>query len=232
MNNFNFFGKNVVIVNGQNVSGGKNIKLKKFDERKSEDCSNIDKIKISSVLANVNVSVCNSSAIEAHFYGEAQIDGDIEFNVKVLRQELIIILEIIGTCLTGKLNLDITIPQKVFKAISITSSSGNINLNKGVSAKQINVSSMSGSLNLNADVNDISAHTMSGDIAICIDAHQFVTTTISTMSGDVSATFNNIGHINLHTKTMSGTVKDNHKTDGCYSAYVEISTMSGNIRIR
>ena len=52
------------------------------------------------------------------------------------------------------------------------------------------------------------------------------------MSGYVSAEFNNIGHINLSTSSMSGDVRNRHKESRGYNADVDISTMSGDIRIR
>lgn len=229
---FNFSGDNVVIVNGRGVSGGKNVKSKKFDERKVEDCCNIDKITISSVIANVNVSVSNSSNIEAHFYGEANIDEDIKFHVKVLRREISIILEITGTCLNGNLNLDVTIPKTTFKVISVGSSSGNIILNEGVATEHINVKTMSGDLKTNATVSNVSVTSMSGDVELCIDAIQNVGVDVCTMSGDVSSKFNNIGCIRLSTKTMSGDVRNRHKTNDGYNANVNISTMSGDITIQ
>ena len=73
---------------------------------------------------------------------------------------------------------------------------------------------------------------MSGDIELCIDATNDISVKVSTMSGDVSAEFNNVAHINLSTSSMSGDVKNRHKGSKGYTADVDISTMSGDIRIR
>lgn len=227
-----FSGNNVTIVNGRVISGGGTAKSQKFNERKSEDCSNIDKITIDSTVADVNVSVSNSSKIEAHFYGEAEIDGDVNFDVRVVNRELRITLQFTGNCFNGNLKLDITVPQKTFKVISAKSSSADITLNEGVSTDYLKVKTQSGDLETNATFNNVSVSTMSGDIELCIDATNDISVKVSTMSGDVSAEFNNVAHINLSTSSMSGDVKNRHKGSKGYTADVDISTMSGDIRIR
>ena len=227
-----FSGNNVTIVNGRVISGGGTAKSQKFDERKSEDCSNIDKIAIDSTVADVNVSVSNSSKIEAHFYGEAEIDGDVNFDVRVVNREFRITLQFTGNCFNGNLKLDITVPQKTFRVISAKSSSADITLNEGVSTNYLKVKTKYGDLETNATVNNVSVSTMSGDVELCIDATNDISVEVSTMSGDVSAEFNNVAHINLSTSSMSGDVKNRHKGNKGYTADVDISTMSGDIRIR
>lgn len=227
-----FLGNNVTIVNGRVISGGGTGKFQKFDERKVKDCSNIEKIAINSTFVDVNVSVSNSSKVEAHFYGEANLDGDVNFDVRVVNRELKITLEFTGNCFNGNLKLDVTVPQKIFKVISAKSLSANITLNEGVSTDYLKVKTQSGDLETNATVNTVSVSTMSGDVELCIDATQDINVQIFTMSGDVSAEFNNIGHINLSTSSMSGDVRNRHKGNNGYTADVDISTMSGDIRIR
>ena len=172
------------------------------------------------------------SKVETHFYGEADIDGDVNFDVRVVNRELRITLEFTGNCFNGNLKLDVTVPQKTFKVISAKSSSADITLNEGVSTDYLKVKTQSGDLETNATVNNISVSTMSGDAELCIDATQDINVEVSTMSGDVSAEFNNIGHINLSTSSMSGDVRNRHKESRGYNADVDISTMSGDIRIR
>ena len=227
-----FSGNNVTIVNGRVISGGGTGKFQKFDERKVEDCSNIEKIAINSTFVDVNVSVSNSSKVEAHFYGEANLDGDVNFDVRVVNRELRITLEFTGNCFNGNLKLDVTLPKKIFKVISARSSSADIILNQGVSTDYLKVKTQSGYFESNATVNNVSVSTMSGDVELCIDATQDINAKISTMSGDVSAEFNNIGYINLSTSSMSGNVRNRFKGYNGYIADVDISTMSGDIRIR
>ena len=227
-----FSGINVTIVNGRAISGGGTGKTQKFDERKAEDCNNIEKIAIDSTFVDVNVSVSNSSKVEAHFYGEADFDGDVNFDVRVINRELIITLEFTGNCFNGNLKLDVTVPQKTFKVISTKSSSADITLNEGVSTDYLKIKTQSGDLETNATANNVSVSTMSGDVELCIDATQDINVEVSTMSGDVSVEFNNIGHLNLSTSSMSGDVRNRHKESRGYNADVDISTMSGDIRIR
>ena len=227
-----FSGSNVTIVNGRVISGGGIGKTQKFDERKVEDCSNVEKITIDSTFGDVHVYVSNSSKVETHLYGEADIDGDINFDVQVVNRELRITLKSTGNCFNGNLKLDVSVPKKTFKVISAKSSSADITLNEGVSTDYLKVKTQSGDLETNATVNNISVSTMSGDVELFIDATQDINVEVSTMSGDVSAEFNNIGHINLSTSSMSGDVRNRHKESRGYNAYVDISTMSGDIRIR
>lgn len=130
------------------------------------------------------------------------------------------------------MKLDVSVPKKTFKVISAKSSSADITLNEGVSTDYLKVKTQSGDLETNATVNNISVCTMSGDVELCIDATQDINVEVSTMSGDVSAEFNNIGNINLSTSSMSGDVRNRHKESRGYNADVDISTMSGDIRIR
>lgn len=232
INGKSFTGNCVTIINGRVISGGETGKLQKFDEIKTEDCSNIDKIAIESTIGDVNISASNSSKVEAHLHGNAIVDEDVNFDVRVVNRELRITLQYTGSCFSENLKLDITVPQKTFKAISAKSSSADITLNEGVSADCLKLKSQSGDLEVNATVNNVSASTMSGDVELCIDAKQDINVNISTMSGDVSAEFNNIAHINLSTSSMSGNVKNHHYGVKGYTADVDISTMSGDIRIR
>ena len=217
---------------GRGTIDGGIINYQKFDKRKAEDCSDIEKIAIDSKFCNVNVSVSNSSNVEAHFYGEADFDGDVNFDVQAVNREIRITLEITGNCFIRNLQLDVTIPSKIFKVISANSSSANITLNKGVSTDYLKVKTLSGNLETNATVNNVSVFTKSGDVELCIDANQDISVDISTMSGDVSAEFKNIRNMTLSTSSISGNIRNCHnKESRGYNADVNISTKSGDIRI-
>lgn len=227
-----FSGSNVTIINERVISGGGTGKTQKFDKRKSEDCNNIEKIAIDSTFGDVNVSVSNSPKVEAHFYGEADVDGEVNFDVQVVNCELRITVNFTGNCFNGKMKLDVTVPQKTFKVISAKSPSADITLNEGVSTDYLKVNTQSGNLKTNATVNNVSISTMSGDVELYINAKENISVKISTMSGNVSAKFNNVGYIDLSTSSMSGNVRNRHKGETGYTANVDISTMSGDIRIR
>lgn len=225
-----FSWRNLTIGWVRNSDGtGKN---QKFDERKVEECSNIENITINSKFVDVNVYVSNSSKVEAHLYGEADINGDVNFDVQVVNRELRITLKYPGNRFYRNLQLDVSVPKKTFEVISAKSSSADITLNKGVSTDYLKVNIKSGDLETNATVNNISVFTMSGDVKLCIDATKDINVKVSTMSGDVSAKFNNIGHINLSTSCRCGDVINCHTGSRGYNADVDISTMSGDIIIR
>lgn len=227
-----FSGTNVTSVNGRVISSSGIGKLQKFDEKTVEYCSNVDKIAINSTISDVNVSVSNSSKIEAHFYGKAIIDGDVNFDVRVVNRELRITLLYTGNCFNGNLRLDITVPQRTFKVITAKSSSADITLNEGVSTNYLKVKTLSGDLETSATANSISVSTLSGDVELYIDAVQDISVEVSTKSGDVSAEFSNIRHINLSTSSISGDVRNRHKGNRGFIADVDISTTSGDIKIR
>ena len=227
-----FSGSNVTIINGRVVNGGGTGKTQKFDEKKSEDASNVEKIAIDSTFVDVNISVSNSSRVEAHFYGQAEVDGDVDFDVRMVNRELRITLKFTGNCYNGNLKLDVTVPGKTFKAISAKSASADITLSENVSTEHLKVKTQSGDLETSATFANASITTMSGDVELSINASRDIAVEISTMSGDVSTEFNNIGHVNLSTTSMSGDVRNRHKGGTGYTADVDISTMSGDIRIR
>lgn len=227
-----FSGNNVTIIGGRVLNGDGTCETQKFDEIKSEYANNVEKITIDSTFADVNISVSNSSKVEAHFYGQASVEGEINFDVRLVNGELRIILKFVGNCYNNNLKLDITVPDKTFKVISVKNASGDITLSEDVSTEQLKVKTMSGDLETNATFTNASISNMSGDIELSINASKDIVAEISTMSGNVSAEFNNIRQVNLSTSSMSGNVKNRHKGEAGYTANVYISTMSGNIRIR
>lgn len=227
-----FSGNNVTIINGWVINGDETGNLKQFDEWKFVDCSNVDKITIDSNICNVNVFTVNSPKAEVHFYGEATVDEDVNFDVSIVKHELRITLLFTGNCYNGNLKLDVTIPTRTFKVITARSSSGDITLNSGVSAEYLKVKTLSGDLETDATVSNVSVSTTSGDIDIYIDAIQNLSIEASTTSGDVSAKFNNIGRINLSLQSISGNVRNRHRENRGFTADVDISTISGDIKIR
>ena len=227
-----FSGSTVTIINGRMVKGGGTGKIQKFDEKKSEDANNVEKILIDSTFVDVNISVSNSSSVEAYFYGQAEVDGDVNFDVRMVNRELKITLKFTGNCYNGNLKLDVTVPDKTFKVISAKSVSADITLSENVSTEHLKVKTHSGDLETNATFATASITTMSGDVELYINAIKDIDVEISTMSGDVSTEFNNIGHVNLSTSSMSGDVRNRYKVGAGYTPDVDISTMSGDIRIR
>ena len=225
-------GGNFTIINGRIVTdGGEMAKGKKIDRKKTGDASNLEKILIDSRFANVNISVSNlSKEVEVHLYGEANVDGDVDFDVRIVNSELRIKLKSSGNCYISNLKLDVTVPQKTFKVICVNSASGNIKVSEKVSTEQLEIKTKSGSVETRAMFTNASITTMSGDVDFFANATKDIRVEISTMSGDISSKFNNIGHLNLHANSMSGDITNCHKGIG-YTADVNASAMSGDINV-
>lgn len=229
----NFFSSNnVTIINGHVAGDDTKTELRDFDETKSENADNIEKISIDSAFFNVNVSATDTTEITAHFYGQAEVNGELIFEFLKVGSELRIFIKFKGNCCNGVLNLDISVPDKTFKAISAKSMSANVVLGENVSSERLNVETQSGNFETRATFEKAFASTMSGNIDLYIKAKTDIKAELSTMSGNVSAELSNLKNINLSTKTMSGNVNNYYKTENGYAADLNISTMSGNIRVR
>lgn len=228
-----YSGNNVIITNGQIITTGNELgKTKKFEEKRVEDANDIEKITINSSIVEVNVSVSNSSKVETHFYGQANIDGDIDFDVYMINRELKIELKFNGTLYNGELKLDVTIPQKTFRAITLNSSSGNISLlDEYLSTEDLRLKTQSGFINTSATFTNASISTMSGNFALCCIAKKDIFINISTMSGDGLLTFNNIKTIKLLKSSMSGHISNHYQGSVGFVANINISTMSGDVKI-
>lgn len=224
---------NLTRAKGQVKNEYETIKNKNFDERKFANVNDwVKNIVIDPIDADVNIFLSNSSKVEVHFYGKADVDGDINFNVHVENQELIISLEFIGNYYNGILKLDVALPHKTFKTIGVNSSSASVTLDKGVSTEYLKIETKSGNLENNATFSNASVKTTSGDIKFYINAITDINVDISTVIGDVVMEFNNIGHIDILAKTKIGNIENLHKKENGYTATVDISTMSGDIKIK
>ncbi len=232
INGRTFRGNNVTIINGKVINEGDSIFFKKFDDRKEENAHNVEKITIDSSMADVDVSVSNSEKVEAHFFGEASVDGDVKFDVKRILNEIIITLDFSGTSFGDNLKLNVTIPAKEFKQISIKTNSGNVQLRENVATTGLKVKTQSGDVETNSIFRHATLKTMSGDVDIFINAISNVELDVSTMSGDIEVELQNIGYVNLSSITMSGTTKNRHNSTVGYTANFYLSTMSGDIKIR
>lgn len=235
----NFRNCSTVTFNGTTIINGRRIdgksKSQEFDEKKVEESNGIDKIVIDSSFVDINISSSNSSKIETHFHGSAILDRDINFDVKVINRELRIKIEYSGNCCNSTLKLDIDVPvEKTFKLISVNTMSGDINLNEKVSTEDFKVRTQSGDLEtIYANLKNVSIKTMSGDVELIIKAKKDIDLDINTMSGDVNVQLNNISRVaNISTHSMSGDITNRYivNAEG-YSANIDISTMSGDIKI-
>ena len=248
-----YSGSNVIMINGTIINGNTSPgEFKKIDENKTELADKIDKICITSPFVDVNISVSNSSEIKAHFYGEGTISGDINLTTKIFNREMKISIESYGNfSINGSLKLDICIPSKTFKSISVKTTSGDIILNNGISTSYLEINTTSGDIAINEGIlasslkvkstsgdlknyaifTDADINSTSGDILLFNAAKRNIIVNISTTSGDVTTDFGNVGYINLSTSTISGDIRNNHKNKDGYTADLDISTISGDIVI-
>lgn len=222
---------NLTIINGKVIRGSKADKAYNFDERKVVQAEDFDKILIDASFADVNIVPEDCSKVDVHLYGTINTKGMIEFDVHTEEKELEINLKSTGSYVKGNLKIDIVVPYKTFKRISVSTSSGNVTIGKGVLVKKFKVNTMSGDIKALLTALKTLANTMSGDVNLCIEALEDVEISISTMSGDVTTLLNNIGKLNVSINSMSGNFTNLHKGKDGYTADVEISTMSGDIEI-
>ena len=226
----NRIGNVVINIGGKFISNDGIMKAQKFDERKSADCSKITKITIDATFGSVNVNAVDSSNVEAHLSGEAIIDGELKFDVIVENSELKIELSSTGNFFNGNMNLDITIPKKMFKKITLKSVSASFDI-EGATTDALNVKTTSGYLNSNVTANKFDINTISGFVKMNIYAKKDIEMKVSTINGFVSVELDNISELDLTTKSISGKIANRYKEDDGYFAKVDISTVSGDIEI-
>ena len=233
INGVSFSGSNIQIIGNRILGGEAAGKKQTIDDKREIDSSNVEKMSINSIFADVRIVPSDSNKIEVWCHGEAEISGVINFDVQTVENLLKVILEFNGDFwwYQGTIRLDITVPKKLFKKISFESKSSDLTVENGVLAEVIKADTMSGDVEIAFSSNEIEVSTQSGDVDLEVNATSDVRAKVSTMSGDVTACFNNIGQLNLSTKTMSGDVENHHKARNGYTANVNITTMSGDIDI-
>ncbi len=224
---------NVIVIDNPfaNIIGKK--ELKEYDERKTEIAEDVENIIVDSTIADVNISVSDSSNIEVHFYGEAKLDNDLNLDIEHKKDDVIIKLKYNGTSVNENLKLDISIPNNQYNLIKVESASANISLSECISAKRIELNTSSGDVITDATFVETNISTMSGDVELYINSNEDISMDISTMSGDISIQVDNIDSIDFSTSTMTGDIRNKHEGSlGGYNAKGELSTMSGDIIVK
>lgn len=93
-------------------------KLFGFDERDSKPARMFEKIFVYSTIAAINIEATNSSdAIQTHFHGCANIEGNVDVRTYTRDNTLVIMVKCAGKCYNSTLSVDITIPQEKIKEI-------------------------------------------------------------------------------------------------------------------
>lgn len=234
MNGCNICNANsMTIVNGRIVGGSfSSAESKKIDERKSIRVDDINKIKVDSDLADVTVSVGSCDTVEVHYHGEVATDGNIEWSLTKSDDEINIVAKMDANIFNGSLKLDVVIPQKRFRLISVKCQNGTAEFHKNVKTSRLKVNSQNGSIESEADFEEITAQTRNGSVDISISAKSDIEISASSMNGNVNVELDNIGSCHISTSSMNGSARNRHNSTGKYKATGEISSMNGNVRIQ
>lgn len=229
-------GSNVTIINGEVVSGNfdsNNLKLQKFDEKKVANISMVDTIKITSSCVDISVTTSEElDVLEAHLYGEAELEGDIKFELKKIKNILFILLEFNGCCFNSNLQLTVNLPFNFDESLFISTNSSDVKVEEKVKVSELALNTTSGDLTVNSDFHYGVFNTTSGDIDLHVNAKHDVTFKINATSGDISARFDNIKYFNVSTSSCSGEIKRRYKQSNYgFRAAGQIITTSGDILI-
>ena len=231
---------NTGVING-NISNGsmetnfESIPVTRFKEMKSEDAQKVERITINSTFVDVEVIASKSSKlVEAHFFGEATVVGNINFEVCLVGSELKISLTSDTGChISGRLCFTVLVPEKNFQQISVNTTSADITLRENVFTDFLKVKTQSGDLDTSATFACANISTKSGDVEMFLLAQQNTDMRISTTSGDVSINLHNIRQVSFAATSMCGNIKNHHiKTATGYYASVAVSTKSGDVMLR
>lgn len=225
---------NMTIGNGRVISGGcySSTASKKIDETKCTGADGISRIKVESELADVTIAAGNRTNVEAHCYGEVYTDGKVEFDVTTSGDEINVSVKINGSTVNGNLKLNVLIPQKVFRLISVKCRKGSAEIYKNVEAERLKIDSQNGSIGSEAIFEEIIAKSMNGSIDISISAKSDIEISVSAMNGNINVKLENVGSYNISTSSMNGYVRNMHNSTGKYKATGDISSMNGNVRVQ
>lgn len=220
---------NSIIIN--RVIGGKSFsaETKKIDETRTVLAKGINKIKVDSSLADVTIAVGNRTDVEVHYYGEVCTDGEFKFDVTTFEDEVIVSAKVKGNFFNGRLKLDVLIPQKLFKLISVESQNGRTDIYQNVEAERIKINLQNGRIKSIASFKEIIAKSMNGSIYIMTRAKNDIEISAKSMNGNVSVELENIGFCNISTSSMNGSAKNMHNSIGEYKAIGNVSSMNGNV---
>lgn len=202
-----------------------------FDERKTESADNVNGFIIDSSVANIEMFASNSNEIEVHFYGHAVGDGAINFKVKNIDGFLTISVKTKGTFYESNLQVDIALPHKKYKAISVKTISAKIELQNNILTRLLEAASVSGKIESNVTFKEAYISSTSGRVDLNLNADSDISAGIKTISSKVNIKLNNIGQLNLNSSSVSGYIKNNHTNMGDFSAKINVSTISGKITI-
>jgi predicted nuclease of predicted toxin-antitoxin system len=225
-------GKTVIIANGRVIRGGWHSgKAKKINEIKHIGAEGIRQIKVDSDMADVIIVAGNRAEIEAHYYGEVCTDNKIKFDVTTRGDEISVSAKINGNTFVSSLKLNLFIPKKLYKFISVKCKNGDVELCRNVGAELLKINSQNGNIKTEATFNEITTASMNGSIDISINAKSDVEIFANSMNGNVNVVLNDIDLCNISISSMNGSAINRYNSTGKYKATGDISSMNGNVRV-
>lgn len=204
----------------------------KIDEARVKNANLIERILINAPTVDVIITRGDSKNIEVHLSGTAVSQSDVELIAKQSDSEYRISVISKKNVSLYDMKLEVKLPKKTFKLISVEGSSGDVHFNSGVHTNIVHANTESGNVVVNAVFSVAHIATESGDITMTIDAKSDISLKINSESGDINVQLMNIAKVLSHFKSESGYVKSTYYGHIGHTATLNISTESGDIRIK
>ena len=229
---------NGVVINSSNnvITSNKQHKSNKMknsirvNETKIEKADIINKISITS-FTDITISTSNSSNIEINLSGEYVSKEEIIFTTKQNENELVIIINKGNDLCSENLELDIKVPDKFFRNISINNEYGDITIIDTISVDNININAINGDIDLDVLTSNVDIYSVNGNVDLCLSANNNMNVNVSSVSGDINLELYNISKITKKLNTTNGSIDNYFDGEGEYSANLKISTINGDITI-
>lgn len=248
------FHGNVTIKNGRIINENSNdesLSIKEFDEIKKEPSNGVNTIYIDSDI-NVKVSACNTNDIIAHLHGSAITDNDFKLLMTRFGEDIQISVKSDETSInygdmfvssgssfvinnlsigdSNGLTLDIQIPRKVLKKLSVESKNADIDVDSSVYANGIYINSKNGNADVSAIFQILNINCKNGNIDIDSEAHCNIGLEVISKNGNVDVTIRNLNTSKVSVDSENGKCKNNPRLTGVYTAVGYITSKNGNVK--
>ena len=248
---------NVTIKNGRIISeNSKDISLstKEIDEIKKEPSNDVNTVYINSDI-NVKLSACNTNDIIAHLHGSAITDSVFNFSMTRFGEYVQISVKLERTSIScencgemfissgssfvinqlsiGDINgltLDIQIPSKVFKKLSIESKNADIDVDSSVYASDIYINSKNGDVDTSAIFQILNIDCKNGNITVDSEAHCNVGLEVISKNGNVDVNIRNLNNSKVSVDSKNGRCKNKPNLNGVHTAVGYLSSKNGNVK--
>ena len=211
----------------RNFSENEEVKKKGFNEQRVYEGGKVDNIVINLPYSKVNVHQSFSSKTKIKLVGGISLSGEINFRIYLKDRTLLVLLHTDGEVVSSNLRLQIFLPIKNYKLLSILGTS-NICIEDKVFTKMLRVKTEDGKVETNAVFEKATLKSVSGDIDVSTTAESDIEVNASTTSGNISK-LNNVREANINKHTISGFTKSVLRKTRGYTALIEASSTSGNI---